>query len=93
VKTDYPNIRFAIARCRIFRPVIEAKLVHPQVLDALRSARITALSNQTECLSHPGVMGFSQLKFAVTEIVNAIFYLQTVSNLTIKNILQIWKNY
>jgi hypothetical protein len=38
-------------------------------------------------------MGFIQLKFAVTEVVNAIFYLQIVSNLKIKNISQIWKNY
>ncbi|MEY4520208.1 MAG: hypothetical protein RLZZ499_2808 [Cyanobacteriota bacterium] len=52
-----------------------------------------AIANQTECLSHPGGMGFIQLKFAVTELVNAIFYLQTVSNLKIKKILQIWKNY
>jgi hypothetical protein len=93
LKTDYPHVRFAIARCRIFLPGIEAKPVHPRVLDVLRSARITTLPNQTECSLHPGVMGFIQLEFAVTEVVNAIFYLQIVSNLKIKNISQIWKNY
>jgi hypothetical protein len=62
--------------------------------NALRSAKeIMAIANQTECSPHPGVMGFIQLKCAVTEVVNAIFYLQIVSNLKIKNILQIWKNY